>query len=284
MKRKNRSYTILFIPDDNKRAVSLHVNRSIIRSMVLFLVLLGFVVLVLIYFSAGIGLKLQLVAALEAENQLLREQNHTLMEVGTRIAVIEELDRYFTHLAHEAGVTPPPFVATASPSPPSGVYGTDTRDEEIAAIRHERSGVGDAPRTSQQSEAFFDALPYIRPVDGWITRTFGATDSTGVPFHEGIDIAATHGTPVQATAPGVVSEVFFDPFFGNMVVLRHPFDFVTRYGHCSQVLVGPGAHVRRGQTIALVGNTGRSTAPHLHYEVLKGGRPVDPMRYIIEHR
>jgi murein DD-endopeptidase MepM/ murein hydrolase activator NlpD len=66
-----------------------------------------------------------------------------------------------------------------------------------------------------------------------------------------------------------------------MVTIKHGYGFMTRYGHCLQVLVNKGDHVERGQTIALVGNTGRSSAPHLHYEIIKEGKNVDPQEYII---
>jgi murein DD-endopeptidase MepM/ murein hydrolase activator NlpD len=83
---------------------------------------------------------------------------------------------------------------------------------------------------------------------------------------------------------GTVEDVRKDKYFGLMVELRHENGFVTRYGHCSQVLVSAGDRINRGQTIALVGNTGRSTAPHLHYEVMKYGKYVDPMGYVGVHK
>lgn len=284
MASKKRNYTILLVPDDNSRTVFLHVNRNVVRSLVLFLILLTVVVGVLIYFSAGIALKLQLVASLEAENARLGDENQTLLKVGQKVAHIEDMDRYFSRLALETGVTPAPIIPSAAPSPDPSLFSEDSHDEDIGSMQLNGHGELDQNHPISNSEEYFDALPYIRPVDGWITQEFSpkATDTANV--HEGIDIGAAQGTPIQATAPGIVSEVVNDPFFGNLVVIRHPFDFQTRYGHCSQILVAPGTHVRRGQTIALVGNTGRSTAPHVHYEVLKNGRPVDPMRYILSHR
>jgi murein DD-endopeptidase MepM/ murein hydrolase activator NlpD len=97
-----------------------------------------------------------------------------------------------------------------------------------------------------------------------------------------VDFAAQTGTLIRATAPGIVESVVFDTYFGLLITVKHRFGFVTRYGHCSQSLVSKGDKVRRGQTVALVGNTGRSSAPHLHYEVIKNGRHVDPLKYTFD--
>jgi murein DD-endopeptidase MepM/ murein hydrolase activator NlpD len=125
------------------------------------------------------------------------------------------------------------------------------------------------------------------PVNGWITKHFlkgSGRTGAGSDSHNGIDIAAAHGTPIRATAMGVVEDIRNDKYLGLTVEIRHDHGFVTRYSHCSQILVSLYDRVNRGQTIALVGNTGRSTAPHLHYEVLKNGRYVDPMEFIGVHQ
>ena len=99
-----------------------------------------------------------------------------------------------------------------------------------------------------------------------------------------MDFAATLGTPIKASAPGVVGKIENDKYFGLLVTIFHNNGFVTRYGHCSQILVSKHDRVKRGQTIALVGNTGRSTAPHLHYEVIKDGKYIDPLKHILVHK
>jgi murein DD-endopeptidase MepM/ murein hydrolase activator NlpD len=126
------------------------------------------------------------------------------------------------------------------------------------------------------------SIPYIRPVRGWITRGFGDTAPNGGGPHLGVDFAAAEGTPIHATAPGEVVEIYNDEYLGKTLVVKHSLGFTTRFGHCAQVLVAKGDHVERGQAIALVGNTGRSTAPHLHYEVIKNGKTVNPLRYMVD--
>ena len=124
-------------------------------------------------------------------------------------------------------------------------------------------------------------IPSGWPVEGWITAGFEGKSTPSKRRHEGIDIAAQQGSVVKATADGTVSLAGWDDAFGNLVVIDHGGYFVTRYGHNSSMLVQQGDRVRRAQAIALVGNTGRSTAPHLHYEVIEKGQPKDPQRFLL---
>ncbi len=126
--------------------------------------------------------------------------------------------------------------------------------------------------------------PAIRPVEGWITSRFGYRISpfTGKKeFHKGWDIANRKGTEIVATADGVVSFVGPKGNLGNVVVIDHGHGITTRYAHLNQSDRKPGERVRRGEVIAMLGNSGRSTGPHLHYEVRFNGVPVNPAKYIL---
>jgi murein DD-endopeptidase MepM/ murein hydrolase activator NlpD len=126
--------------------------------------------------------------------------------------------------------------------------------------------------------------PSIRPAKGWISSQFGYRTSpfTGRrEFHSGIDIANNHGTSIIATADGVVSFVGKKHLLGNLVVIDHGHGLVTRFAHLDDALVKRGEKVKRGAVIAKMGNTGRSTGPHLHYEVRLNGLPVNPVQYIL---
>ena len=129
------------------------------------------------------------------------------------------------------------------------------------------------------------ATPSLRPTRGWISSNFGYRVS---PFtgrrelHKGLDIATRSGTPIIAPADGVVTFSGKKWLIGNVIVLDHGYGIVTRYGHSEKLLKEKGDRVKRGDVIALVGNTGRSTGPHLHYEVRLNGVPVDPMKYILD--
>jgi murein DD-endopeptidase MepM/ murein hydrolase activator NlpD len=99
-------------------------------------------------------------------------------------------------------------------------------------------------------------------------------------LHQGIDFAALRGTTVVAVAAGVVAASGYQTGLGNYVDINHGNGYVTRYGHNQRALVAPGQVVARGQPIATLGSSGRATGPHLHFEVLREGRPVDPLGYL----
>jgi murein DD-endopeptidase MepM/ murein hydrolase activator NlpD len=100
-------------------------------------------------------------------------------------------------------------------------------------------------------------------------------------FHSGLDISAKTGSPIIAPADGVVSGIEKTYGYGNLLTVTHGYGLKTRYGHLSSTLVKKGQAVKRGDAIANMGNTGRSTGPHLHYEIFLEGVPVDPSRYIL---
>ncbi len=129
------------------------------------------------------------------------------------------------------------------------------------------------------------STPSIWPTKGWTSSRFGYRTSpfTGKrEFHRGLDIATRMSAPIVAPADGIVSFVGRDGGYGRVVTLKHGYGLKTKYAHLSKALVKKGQQVKRGETIALVGNSGRSTGPHLHYEVHLNNMAVDPLRYIIE--
>jgi murein DD-endopeptidase MepM/ murein hydrolase activator NlpD len=128
-------------------------------------------------------------------------------------------------------------------------------------------------------------VPSRFPLDskGFVTRGVGSGQEYGVA-HPGLDIAFPSATQVRAAGVGMVVEVSETPEYGKMIRLSHPEKYETLYGHLSQTLVKQGDKVALGAVIALSGNTGRSTAPHLHFEVRKDGQAVDPMQLIQEKR
>lgn len=127
------------------------------------------------------------------------------------------------------------------------------------------------------------SLPSRWPVRGRVNSEFGPRQSPWTQaseFHAGIDIGAAPGTPVRAPAAGTVSYAGWSGDSGLTVVVDHGNDIRTVYGHLSKVLVKPGSTVERGAALGLTGNTGRSSGPHLHYEILVRGQPVNPRAYL----
>ncbi len=137
----------------------------------------------------------------------------------------------------------------------------------------------------RDQQSILSSTPSIMPAQGHVTSGFGFRTS---PFtgerahHAGIDISAPMGANIYAPADGVVIQVTNDEGYGKLLVIKHGYGVMTRYGHNSKIFVAVGQKVRRGQVISQVGSTGRSTAPHLHYEVVKNGVALNPSRYILD--
>jgi len=152
--------------------------------------------------------------------------------------------------------------------------------------------------TSNQTEGFESLLKYledqrnllastpaISPVRGWITSRFGYRISpfTGKrEFHKGLDIGARKKSPIIVAADGVITFIGNKGLLGRVVSVDHGHGIVTRYGHIHKALKKRGETVKRGDVIALVGNTGRTTGSHLHYEIMLNGVPVNPKKYILD--
>jgi len=137
----------------------------------------------------------------------------------------------------------------------------------------------------KNQKSLLQSTPSVWPTRGWVTSGFGYRKSpfTGLrEKHEGWDIGARTGSAVRATADGMITVAGRERGYGKLIEIDHGYGVVTRYGHNSKNLIKVGNEVKRGQIVALVGNTGRSTGPHLHYEVLVNGVPANPKNYILE--
>lgn len=143
----------------------------------------------------------------------------------------------------------------------------------------------DLLRALRENKNVLPALPTIWPVTGFISSNFGGRMSPfghGTQFHKGLDIAARIGTPIIAAGDGTVILSGQDGAYGISIEINHGSGIVAKYAHMQRAVVREGEWVRRGQVIGYVGMTGRTTGPHLHYEVRLNGVPVNPMRYILE--
>lgn len=151
------------------------------------------------------------------------------------------------------------------------------------AISQEES-LSDLEKLLQTKKDVLVHTPSVWPAMGWVTSGFGFRTNpfTGLTqMHEGIDISNRVGTPVIATGDGIISDIGNDWAHGKILAISHGFGMITRYSHLNKVLVRVGQKVKRGDKIAEVGMSGKTTGPHLHYEVRLNGIPVNPMRYIL---
>ena len=156
----------------------------------------------------------------------------------------------------------------------------DNLDREVALCEKDKT---ELHKFLENQKVLLASTPSIWPAKGWLSSRFGYRISpfTGKKeFHRGIDIATRIGAPIVAPADGIVSKVYRDSGYGKVVSVSHGYGVITRYAHLNKALVKKGQYVKRGETIALVGNSGRTTGPHLHYEVHLNRIAVDPLRYI----
>jgi len=128
-------------------------------------------------------------------------------------------------------------------------------------------------------------IPSIMPTAGWLSSAFSLSRFHPILHysrpHEGIDVSAPMGAPIVAPAGGVVQRVTWETGYGNVLEIDHGDGIITKYAHCSKIVVRPGQKVKRGQTIANVGSTGLSTGPHVHYEIHVNGKVVDPLTFVL---
>lgn len=158
-------------------------------------------------------------------------------------------------------------------------------DQMTSEAEAERSIQKELAKFLKERRSVLASTPSIWPVHGWVTSGFGYRISpfTGKrQFHAGLDISTRSGTTVVSPAAGVVTFVGREGGYGKMVVINHGNGLVTRYGHLKAYSVKSGHKVKRGERVGLVGTTGRSSGPHLHYEVLMSGVPTNPRYYILD--
>ena len=202
--------------------------------------------------------------------------------LGERITTVAKLDAGEFNFASDPAVGGPLFADTVPYTPPAFMDAIADLEQQIAD-RAQQLEILEGLMTERQFEA--DIFITGRPVkQGWLSSPFGRrTDPFNgqLAWHAGIDFATGEaGVDVIAVAAGVVTAAGERQGYGLTVDINHGNGYVTRYGHAEKLLVDVGEIIQKGQTIALVGSTGRSTGPHVHFEVYKHGRVVDPASYI----
>ena len=290
----NEFYTLIVVPHAKVRfrkfQVSVRLTKWVLGSLsVLALALVGIVV----HYTL-ISVEVAEMKRLQGENLALATKARAYEENAGRLqARVLTLQNTVTKLGLMAGVE-----ASLPDAQVGGVGGlssleTTAPSVDIAAslqgIDHTVSAL---TQKSMRLQAFFEdqqlllaATPSIWPVRGYLSASFGNRKDpfTGMPdFHPGIDVSTPRGTKIVAPADGVVVFVGRKRGYGKALVINHGYGVVTRYGHLDGWDVRPGQRVRRGDTVAFVGNTGRSTAPHLHYEVWVDDQLRNPIEFILD--
>jgi murein DD-endopeptidase MepM/ murein hydrolase activator NlpD len=299
-----RHWSVLWVPHGSGETRALTVSYRALKAIggtaaVLAVIGLGFVVT-----AVRKGVDMSRLERLERANELLAqkvvETRNQLRQASDTIAQIMRRDEQVRLLA---GLQPTdPGVQLAGIGGPAGPPSESERVLAEIPLGREALQMGiDAAallrRATLLARSFDEAIdsaqaqrtrlaniPSIMPTRGWLTSGFASARMHPI-FHEerrhdGIDIAAPLGTPIIAPAGGRVIEVTREEGYGNLVAIDHGYGIITRYAHCSKILVRVGQVVHRGAEIALVGNTGLSTSSHLHYEVEVHGKTVNPKNWI----
>ncbi|MDQ3071346.1 MAG: M23 family metallopeptidase [Acidobacteriota bacterium] len=263
-------------------------------------VLLTVLALVAIPVLVGLGARWSAsagIASIERTNEALRIENDSYRQATGELAgQIAALQQAVDQLGNDANLDPetrraiqnlPQGLRERAMGGGGSVPAGHAPEQTIGILRGVLNVI-DAQISSVRSaverqQILASATPSIWPTAGWLTSDFGGRRDPftgGSDFHAGLDISADTGRPVRATADGTINQAGVSGNYGNMVLVQHRFGLSTRYGHLSRLAVTSGQAVRRGDVIGYVGSTGRSTSPHLHYEVLLNGQAINPLRFL----
>lgn len=301
-----RRWTVVLVPHGSEPSKIVEVSYGLVKAAVGGVALAVALALLVGYATVSHTADLTRTSRLQQENvrlaQELGELHGRLSSLADTISRITQRDAKIRVLANLDPLDPQVQAAgiggpTMAPRPALPGDGPAVRrSEEIrvdlnALIRRANvlaSSFEEAKDSLASHSQRLAATPSIMPTQGWLTSAFSSMREHPILHiarpHEGIDVTAPMGSPIEAPAAGVVTDAGWETGYGNTVTIDHGYGIVTKFAHASKLLVRTGQRVARGQRIALVGNTGLATGPHLHYEVHVNGRPVDPLRYVLPDR
>ncbi len=300
----NESFTLIVVPDRHAEVKRFHLRKiwvfqALGAVAVLILIALGFTGH---YFS---------VVSQARENPALRDENlklkselsvirEQLQHVGQTLDRVERFDqklRAITLLSdpqRNLAMGPTEQQPLAAAGENQFVRSKDNEGPQVLAQKLEKLSA-EATRQEQslqELQAYFQdqksllaSVPSVWPTRGWVTSDFGSRldpYTSERVMHAGLDIAGPHGKEIVSPSDGTVVFAGLEGGYGNVVVLDHGYGIKTRYGHLSFIKVKSGERVKRGDIIAAMGNTGRSTGPHLHYEVRVNGIAQNPRKFILD--
>lgn len=285
-KRRREILSILLVPDDDTDPLSFRISYRLVK-------ILGIIAfIVMIHFLTGIVFYWKF-AVVSSRNALLNKENTELKIDNDKIAAmtktVDELIEYQNRVKAVFGINQSFEVSdrrrievlnnetTSTEVPSPNISNMTTEKKRI-------EGKSDFLFLTQAKSSYHDLaenLPTYLPVEGFLTTDFQDSEWFFPHRHLGLDIAARQGTPVCAAADGIVLFANWTNELGNLIIIHHLNEFITLYGHNQVLLKKELSTVKKGEIIALLGNSGQSTAPHLHFEIRKNGVPVDPKEYLI---
>lgn len=288
MKRGSRKkfFSLILVPDQEQDPKSISMSYTTGRVLIVLMIFLSLHIIV-----GGIGyyrvIKLVKISSrLEEENQDLTARNRKIEKL---VKVVEDMARTSDKINKAFGVELG-LNGNATQNIGSLRYNSTERISPSAASQLSASSL---PRPAAEiqnnqylltetSGDYFNPkfLPTHLPVQGYLTTRFQRGGRFPARSHNGIDIAAKQGTVIRSAGAGIVVLADWTPDFGNVIIISHGNGYVTYYAHAMRLLVDQGTRVDKAAQIALLGSSGRSSAPHLHFEIWKEGEPLDPERFI----
>ena len=299
--KKKRFFTVFVVPQDPSRVRKLRLPLNLLRAIFIMLGISFAAFSFMIFDYTQVKLKTHELNSLKKENAVQKIQ---LQAFASKVSDLEfymaKLKQFDKKLRIITNMEVP-----AGSSQVLGIGGPSF-EEDTATLEGARAGLikqmhSDLDQLKAEAMAqeksftelnehlfkqtsLFASTPAIWPARGWVTSNFGYRISpfTGLrQMHEGMDIANAMGTVVLAPANGIVSRVDRENGLGKNITINHGYGILTKYGHLSETYVHVGKRVKRGEKIAAIGNTGRSTGPHLHYEIVVNGVNINPEKYIL---
>ncbi|UCC45414.1 MAG: peptidoglycan DD-metalloendopeptidase family protein [Candidatus Zixiibacteriota bacterium] len=255
---ESKYLTIMLVPEGTEAKFGFRIRRWLLKTIV---ITLAAILIGIILFFSFYGT----ILSRAARTEILQKENESLLRYRYKVALLEDnLNQardVVSRLATMAGID---YEFPEFPSDSTLFAQLDYVDNAVLSRSHTTDWT----------------TPEGLPVQGFITQEFVLREDD--QYHPGIDIACAIGTPVLATGSGVVEFTGFDSVYGHLVVLRHNDSMTTIFGHNDQVLVHTGQQIAVGSRIALSGNSGQSTAPHVHYEIRVNDKPLNPLESIYE--
>lgn len=277
---KSRHYTIIIAPNASSKVLKLSIHHKalhIAAGALALVTLIGIYTIVRVAQNESINFAYY---SMKSENERLKQENEAFQNSYARlknqISYIEDVSKT---LARQADMESPAAIETQV-----GTGGPETISALDKAADRLESNIRQISDQMRNDHLRLVSIPTGLPVNGYITDGFGMRRNPfgggGSELHSGLDISVDFGTPVSVTADGLVIWAAPHGGYGNLVAIYHSNGITTRYAHLSKITVEPGQRVKRGDQIGLAGSTGRSTAPHVHYEVRENDQALDPHRYI----
>lgn len=293
-------FTLMIIPNRKSGVKKISVPKVAIRNFAIGAVAFILLALFIVYDYTSIKRDRVEMSRLreltKVQQQQLRELGAKIDEFSDRMEELRQTDKKIRILAYETN---------RERKLPLGVGGSDkeTKIKDLLERDHTvliegmRKNIEKLKNEANEREKSFNELlaflneqksilastPSLWPVQGWVTSGFGPRRSpfgSGIEFHKGIDISTRYGKAIFAPADGFVVRSGYEPMDGNAVKIEHGHGFSTAYLHLSKIAVRQSERIKKGQVIGYVGDSGRSTGPHLHYSVYVNNVPVNPVKYL----